>query len=92
MSLLEATAMVTYGVREFKAKVSEVLDSLADGEEVVITKRGKPCGKLTTVADAGDGKLPLSALRELLPDLPDATDEDFLEAKKIWEPRVPDDL
>lgn len=82
--------MVTYGVREFKAKVSEILDDLSDGEEVVITKRGKPCGKLTPVEDAV-GKLPLHALRELLP-LPDATYKDFLEAKKIWEPRIPDDL
>ena len=56
----------------------------------------KPKGseKLTTAMPpvATDGKKPLSALRELLSDLPDATDEDFLEAKKIWEPRIPDDL
>ena len=43
-------------------------------------------------AVAADGKKPLSALRGSLPNLPDATDEDFLEAKKIWEPRIPDDL
>ncbi len=86
--------MVTYGVREFKAKVSEILDGLANGEEVVITKRGKPCGKLTLMepSAAEDGKKPLSALRGSMPFLPDATDEDFLEAKKIWEPRLPDDL
>ncbi len=84
--------MVTYGVREFKAKVSEVLHDVESGEEVIITKRGKPCGKLTPVEDAGNTKLPLSALRELLPNLPDADDEDFLEAKKIWEPQAPDDL
>lgn len=82
--------VTTYGVREFKAKVSGILDDLTDGEEIVITKRGKPCGKLTPVEDAV-GKLPLNALRDLLP-LPDATYEDFLEAKKIWEPRIPDDL
>lgn len=86
--------MVTYGVREFKAKVSEILDGLADGEEVVITKRGKPCGKLTPMepSAAADGKKPLSALRGSMPFLPEATEQDFLDAKKIWEPRLPDDL
>ncbi len=82
--------MTTYGIREFKAKVSEILHDLEDGEEVVITRRGKPCGKLTPMPSS-DKKLPLSALRDML-DLPDATWEDFMEAKKIWEPRIPDDL
>ena len=84
--------MTTYSVREFKAKVSEILRGLEDGEEVIITRRGKPCARLVHVeTDAEDKKLPLSALRGLL-DLPDAAWEDFMEAKKIWEPRIPDDL
>lgn len=84
--------MTTYSVREFKAKVSEILRSLEDGEEVIITRRGKPCGRLTYLEPVEEGKkLPISALRDLL-DLPDATWEDFVEAKKIWEPRIPDDL
>lgn len=84
--------MTTYGIREFKAKVSEILRDLEDGEEVVITRRGKPCAKLQHVEAGAEAKeLPLSALRDML-DLPDATWEDFMEAKKIWEPRVPDDL
>ena len=82
--------MTTYGIREFKAKVSEILHGLEDGEEVVITRRGEPCAKLTPMPSS-DKKLPLSALRDML-DLPDATWEDFMEAKKIWEPRIPDDL
>ena len=41
---------------------------------------------------ATDGKKPLSALRGSMPFLPDATEQDFLDAKKIWEPRIPDDL
>lgn len=50
--------------------------------------------KLTTAEHpaATDGKKPLSALRGSMPFLPDATEQDFLDAKKIWEPRVPDDL
>lgn len=84
--------MTTYGIREFKAKVSEILRDLEEGEEVIITRRGKPCAKLSQMPPDGENRnLPLSALRDLL-DLPDATWEDFVEAKKIWEPRVPDDL
>ena len=82
----------TYGIREFKARVSEILHHLDDGDEIIITRHGRPCAKLVHVeADADDRKLPLSALREML-DLPDATWEDFVEAKKIWEPRIPDNL
>lgn len=56
--------------------------------------KAKVSEKLTPAegAAAADGKKPLSALRGSLPNLPDATDEDFVEAKKIWEPRIPDDL
>jgi hypothetical protein len=40
--------------------------------------------------DAG-AKGPLISLRGILSDrLPDLAWEDFVEAKKIWEPRVPD--
>ena len=83
--------MTTYGIREFKAKVSEILHALEDGEEVIITRRGKPCAKLMHMPP--DEKLPLRSLRGIFRDrLPDATWEDFMEAKKIWEPRIPDDL
>ena len=40
---------------------------------------------------ATDEKKPLSALRGSLP-LPYATYQDFLDIKKIWEPRSPGDL
>ena len=83
--------MTTYGIREFKAKVSEILHGLEDGEEVIITRRGEPCAKLSPLPPGE--KLPLRSLRGILRDrLPDATWEDFMEAKKIWEPRIPDDL
>ncbi len=83
--------MTTYSVREFKAKVSEILRSLEDGEEVIITRRGKPCAKLVHVEPETKGSL--ASLRGIFRDrLPDLTWEDFVEAKKIWEPRIPDDL
>ena len=81
----------TYGIREFKTKVSEILHGLDGVDEVIITRHGKPCAKLLPVDT--DAKRPLRSLRGALRDrLPDATWEDFMEAKKIWEPRVPDDL
>ncbi len=83
--------MTTYGIREFKAKVSEILRDLEEGEEVIITRRGKPCAMLTQLLP--DAKRPLRSLRGAYRDrLPEVTWEDFMEAKKIWEPRIPDDL
>ena len=81
--------MATYGIREFKARASEILRNLEAGEEVAITRRGKPCGKLTGVppVDAVP-QLSLATLRGAFRDiLPEATWEDFQEVKKIWEPR-----
>ncbi len=81
--------MTTYGIREFKAKVSEILQSLDDGEDVVITRRGKPCGRLTPVQSPTVGKPSLRTLRGRLTELPDARYEDFLNLKTLWEPRLP---
>ncbi len=79
--------MTTYSVREFKAKVSEILRDLKEGEEVIITRRGQACGKLTALPPS-DGKKPsLATLRGALTDLPDATYQDFLDIKSIWNPR-----
>ena len=80
--------MTTYSIREFKARVSEILRALDDGEEVVITRRGKPCGRLTPVRHPAEGKPPLSTLRGSLAYLPDAAYEDFLDIKALWEPRA----
>lgn len=81
--------MTTYSIREFKANASAILRELEDGEEVVITRRGRPCGKLTAVSDPEVGKPSLETLRGSLTYLPDATYEDFMDIKSIWEPRVP---
>ena len=37
----------TYSIREVKARLSEILRHLDYGEEVIITRRGRPCGRLT---------------------------------------------
>lgn len=81
--------MTTYSVREFKARASEILRDLNDGEEVIITRRGKPCGRLTPVQTSVEKKPSLSTLRGSAMYLPDASYEDFLSVKSLWEPRVP---
>ena len=78
--------MTTYGVREFKARFSEILRDLEEGDEVIITRRGKPCARLTGVPPVSDDKPSLESLRGAMTDLPDATYEDFLEIKAMWRP------
>ena len=84
----------TYNVREFKARVSEILRSLDDGDDVIITRHGKPCGKLTPVQGIAETRAsfgtPLASLRGALSDLPDASYEDFLEIKSAWNVSAPE--
>jgi prevent-host-death family protein len=81
--------MTTVSIREFKAKASEILKKLeAEGGEVVITRHGKPCAKLTPIENQQKKKKSLRELRGSMTHWPDLEYEDFLEAKKIWEPRV----
>lgn len=73
--------VATYNIREFKARVSEILRDLDEGAEVIITRRGKPCGRLTALRTPKDGRPSLRSLRGSLSHLPDATYEDFLNVK-----------
>lgn len=78
--------MATISVRELKANASGILRELeSSGEEVIITRRGKPCGKLVPVDRDSPKKRPLSSLRGTLSFLPELEYEDFHEVKKIWE-------
>ena len=93
--------VTTISVRELKAKASEILRQLetTDNLEVVITRHGKPCAKLVSLGKkraeiptlAKDRKeIPWSeriSMRGAYPNLPELTDEDFEEAKRIWEPK-----
>ena len=55
--------MATVSVAEAKAKLSELLDKVEAGEEIVITRHGKPVAKLTATVQ------PKKPLRDLLPEL-----------------------
>ena len=57
---------ITVGVFEAKTKLSELLDRVAAGEEVVITKRGVPIAYLSGIEDRRERtRAALAALREL---------------------------
>ena len=81
--------MTTYSIREFKAKAGKILRDLDDGGEVIITLRGKPCGKLTSIQPSKEGKPSLGALRGAFASLPDANYEDFLGNKELWATAAP---
>ena len=87
-----AGKQTTVSVRELKAKASELLRNLeeAPGDEIVITRHGKPCAKLVSLKRSSQG-IPWSeriSLRDTLTHLPELTDADFADAKKIWEPKI----
>jgi len=42
--------MRTVGAQEVKAHLAQILDEVEDGEEVTITRRGRPVAKLVPVA------------------------------------------
>ena len=77
--------MTTYSIREAKAHLSEILRDLDHGDEVIITRRGRPCGRLTAVDAGADDRPSLSTLRGALSQLPDAGYQ--IPVKGIWETR-----
>lgn len=57
---------MTVGVFEAKTKLSELLDKVAAGEEVIITKRGVPVAYLSSIEDRRERtRAALAALREM---------------------------
>ena len=79
--------MPTYTITQFKAKTSEILNNLNDGEEVIITRRGKPCARLTALPESLEEKPSIDRLKARFAEIPDLEYEDFQEVKKIWNPR-----
>ncbi len=87
--------MPTVSIRELKARASEILREVErHGTEFTVTRRGRPVARIEpaeemTVNRPIDG---MGGLRGAFPDWPDLEWEDFMEAKRIWEPRdLPND-
>lgn len=62
--------MKTVTVAETKAHLSEILTLIEQGEEVTITRRGKPIVQMTSTSPL---KQPLSSLTQHRQDLPQST-------------------
>lgn len=62
--------MATVTLVEAKAHLSELLDRVESGEEVTITRHGKPSAKLTAAAKKNKKPLDLKRLAELRASLP----------------------
>ena len=59
--------METVSVAATKAHLSELLTRIESGEEIVITRRGKPVARLSPIRQA---KKPISSLQEFRDQLP----------------------
>lgn len=81
---LAVGSMSSYGMREFRSRLSEILRRVDAGEAVVITRRGRPRAKLMPLRQLADTKLSLGTLRGTMTGLPDATYEDFRQMKGMW--------
>ena len=73
--------MITLGAFEAKTHLSSLLDRVAQGEEVVITKRGKPVARLVPIEPAP--KPDLDAVVERLIELRKQTRLDGLSWKEL---------
>ena len=78
--------MATIGVRELKANASRVLAEVEkSGEEIIVTRRGKPCVKLVPIGAAQEEERTLQSLRGALLSLPELDFNDFMDVKRAWE-------
>jgi prevent-host-death family protein len=70
-------------IAEAKAHLSELIEQVSNGEEVTITKRGKPVAKLTPVARKLK-PVDIDALRALTSKMPfqEASAGDFVRAMR----------
>jgi len=80
--------VASIGLRELKAKASEVLREVSQkGKEFIVTRHGKPLGKLVPVKpeDFKEKEKPYKkSLRNTYAFLPDLDEEDFQELKQVW--------
>ncbi len=79
------------GLRELKANPGDILSRLeaSPDTEIIITRYGKSSAMLVSLG-GNTGAEPWSqrvSLRGTWPNIPEPSDEDFAQAKGIWEPR-----
>ncbi|MDP2784118.1 MAG: type II toxin-antitoxin system Phd/YefM family antitoxin [Sulfurimicrobium sp.] len=58
--------MKTASVAEAKAHLSALLGNVESGEDVLITRRGKPVGRLIAVRDESLSRFDMTALRDFV--------------------------
>lgn len=79
------------GLRELKANPGDLIARLEGSPdmEIIITRYGKASAKIVSLThQAADVPWAQRAsLRGTWPDLPEPSDEDFAQAKGIWEPK-----
>lgn len=80
------------GIRELKANPGELLTILEETPdmEIIITRYGKAAAKLISMIGK-PGQVPWAhrgTLRGSWSHMPDLTDQDFADAKGIWEPKL----
>jgi antitoxin (DNA-binding transcriptional repressor) of toxin-antitoxin stability system len=81
------------GVREFKTQASAVLREVRDsGAEFIMSLRGRPVARIEPLTGGStrptvDG---MGNSRGAYAGSPELDWEDFIAAKKLWEPRPPD--
>lgn len=61
--------MVTINLTQAKARLSELLDKVENGEAVVITRRGRPVANLLAVTTPRQPLKPMAAFRARMPRL-----------------------
>jgi len=77
-------------MRELKANASAVIREVQEsGTEVIITVRGRPVARIEPLTDE-PGAAPtdgMGGLKGALSDFPRLEWEDFVAAKRLWDPR-----
>jgi len=73
--------MIVININEAKAKLSEYLDAVANGEQVVICKRNRPVAELRAVAQKRAEPRPIGGTKGIVipPSFFDPMPDDFLD-------------
>ena len=77
--------MTTYSIRGFKTEINGTLSDPDAGQEVIITRRREPRGRLASVHQPTGGERLLNSLEG---SLPDGSYENVLDIKALWAPRA----